>query len=115
MFAFGLLVVCLVIGVVSYAAFAPEKPEEPVRIMLKSTAGKILLDHKTHAADDGYGVSCDSCHHEEQEDGMSCSGEYCHGPESDLTRGDALHMNCIGCHEDIGAGPVECAACHIMS
>jgi hypothetical protein len=23
-------------------------------------------------------------------------------------------MNCKGCHEDGEAGPVECAACHVM-
>lgn len=114
-FAFGLLVICLVIGVVCFAAFAPEKPEEPVRIMLKSTAGKILFDHRTHATDDGYGVACDTCHHEQQEGTMSCSGEDCHGPESDPTLSDAMHTRCKGCHEEVGAGPVECTACHVMS
>ena len=29
LFAFGLFIVCLVIGVVCFAALAPEKPEEP--------------------------------------------------------------------------------------
>ena len=113
--AFALAAILLVVGVVCYAAFPQESPEEPVRIMFKSTAGKILYDHKTHTADEGYGVACDDCHHEEQEDGsMSCSGEDCHGPESEPTRGDALHTNCKGCHEESGAGPVECAACHVM-
>jgi hypothetical protein len=45
---------------------------------------------------------------------MSCSGEDCHGPEADVSRGDALHGNCKGCHDDSGAGPVECAECHVM-
>jgi hypothetical protein len=112
-FAFGLLIACLVIGVVCFAALAPEKPEEPVRIMLKSTAGKILLDHKAHANE--YDAACDDCHHEEQDESMSCSGEDCHNAESDPSRGNAFHMNCIGCHEEAGAGPTECAACHVMS
>ncbi len=113
--AFALAAILLVVGVVCYAAFPQEEPEEPVRLMFKSTAGKILFDHKTHTVDAGYGIACDDCHHEEQEDGSSsCSGEDCHGPESDPKRGDALHSNCKGCHEDSGAGPVECAACHIM-
>jgi hypothetical protein len=113
--AFALAAILLVVGVVCYAAFPQEEPEEPVRLMFKSTAGKILFDHKTHTADAGYGIACDDCHHEEQEDGSSsCNGEDCHGPESDPKRGDALHSNCKGCHEDSGAGPVECAACHIM-
>jgi hypothetical protein len=115
LFAFVLLIAGLAIGVVCYAALTPEKPEEPVRIMLKATAGKVLLDHKTHAAEDGYGVGCEDCHHEEQDETMSCSGEDCHGPESDPTRANAFHMNCQGCHEEVGAGPVECATCHVMS
>ena len=113
--ALVLAAILLVVGVVCYAAFPQKTPEEPVRLMFKSTAGKILFDHKTHTADAGYGIACDDCHHEEQEDGsMSCSGEDCHGPDSDPKRGDALHSNCKGCHEDSEAGPVKCAACHVM-
>ena len=112
--AFCLAAVLLVVGVVCYAAYPQKAPEEPVRLMFKTSAGSILFDHKTHASDDGYGLGCDECHHEEQDDTMSCSGEYCHGPDSDPKRGDALHINCKGCHEDAGAGPVECAACHVM-
>lgn len=113
-FAFALAAILLVVGVVCYAAFPQKTPEEPVRLMFKTTAGKVLLDHKTHAADEGYGVACDECHHEEQEDSSSCSGEDCHGPDSEPKRSDALHTNCKGCHEDGGAGPVECGACHVM-
>lgn len=112
--AFVLGAILLVVGVVCYAGFSQKPPEEPVRLMFKTTAGKVLFDHKTHMDDAGYGVACDECHHEEQEDTMSCSGEDCHGPDSDPKRGDALHTNCKGCHEDSGAGPVECAACHVM-
>lgn len=113
-FAFALAAILLVVGVVCYAGFAQETPEEPVRLMFKTTAGKILFDHKTHTGDAGYGIACDDCHHEEQDESKSCSGEDCHGPDSDPKRGDALHTNCKGCHEDNGAGPVECAACHVM-
>ena len=112
MVPFGLMAIMFVVGFVCYSALSQEPPEEPVRIMFKTTAGKVLFDHKTHAED--YGVACDDCHHEEQEGTSSCSGEYCHGPESDPTRADALHSNCKDCHEDGGAGPVECAACHVM-
>jgi len=112
--AFALAAILLVVGVVCYAAFPQEAPEEPVRLMFKTTAGKILFDHQTHTGDDGYGLACDDCHHEEQDESMSCSGEDCHGPDSDPKRGDAFHMNCKGCHEDSGAGPVECANCHVL-
>ena len=113
--AFALAAIFLVLGVVCYAAFPSKAPEEPVRLMFKTTAGSILFDHKTHTADTGYALACDDCHHEEQEDGSSsCSGEDCHGPDSDPKRGDALHTNCKGCHEESEAGPVECSACHVM-
>lgn len=112
--AFALGAVLLLVGIVCYAAFPQETPEEPVRLMFKTTAGKVLFDHKTHMADEGYGVACDDCHHEEQEDSSSCSGEDCHGPDSDVTISDAIHGKCKGCHEEGGAGPVECAACHVM-
>ena len=112
--AFALAAVLLVVGVICYAACPVEPPEEPVRIMFKSTAGSILFDHKIHTADGGYGIACDDCHHEEQDESKSCNGEDCHGPDSDPKRGDALHANCKGCHEDSGAGPVECSACHVM-
>jgi hypothetical protein len=113
-FAFGLAAVMFVVGVVCYAAFPQKPPDEPVRIMFKTMAGKVLFDHKTHAAEGGYGIACDECHHEQQENSSSCSGEDCHGPDSDPKRGDALHTNCKGCHEQGGAGPVECGACHVM-
>lgn len=112
--AFALAAILLLVGVVCYAGFSQEVPEEPVRLMFKSTAGSILFDHVTHTSDDGYGVACDDCHHEEQDDSSSCSGEDCHGAETDVKRSDALHTNCQGCHEEMGAGPVECAACHVM-
>ncbi len=112
--AFALAAALLVVGIVCYAAFPQATPEEPVRLIFKTTAGKVLFDHKTHMADEGYGVACDDCHHEQQEDSMSCSGEDCHGPDSDPKRADALHTNCKGCHEEGGAGPVECAACHVL-
>ena len=112
--AFGLMAITFVLGLVCYTAFSQEPPEEPVRIVFNTTAGKVLFDHKTHLGDDGYGVDCEDCHHEEQDDSSSCSGEDCHGPDSDLSRADAFHTSCKGCHEDSGAGPVECATCHVL-
>jgi len=109
--AFALAAVLLVVGVICYAAFPQKIPEEPVRLMFKTTAGKVFFDHKTHAADEGYGVACDECHHEGEEP-VACSE--CHTADSDVTISDAIHGNCKGCHEDNGAGPVECAACHVM-
>ncbi len=109
--AYALAAILLVVGVVCYAAFPAKTPEEPVRLMFKTTAGKVLFDHKTHSADAGYGVACDDCHHEGDEP-VACSE--CHEPDSEVKRSDAFHSQCKGCHEESGAGPLECSECHVM-
>lgn len=118
--AYCLAALLLVIGVVCYAAFPAKTAEEPIRIMLNSTAGKVMFSHKVHAGEDGYGIECVDCHHVWEEDSgekpVSC-GE-CHEAESEEEdmpkRSDALHRQCIGCHEDDGTGPVECSKCHVL-
>jgi hypothetical protein len=120
--AYGLAVCLLVTGVVSYAAFPLETPEEPLRMMFNVAAGKVLFDHKTHASEFGYGLSCEDCHHElldgESDEAQAC-GE-CHDPdegdEEVPKRADAFHQQCAGCHEDYEAGPAEkeCTLCHTL-
>jgi len=131
--AYGIAVVLLVVGVLSYTALSGEAPEEPLRIMYRGAAGGVLFNHQIHAYD--YGFSCSDCHHHPEDAGemLSCNACHtfpeggqlpeacleCHGAdEVDLTgvpnKTDAYHSQCIGCHEDSGAGPVECATCHIL-
>ena len=120
--AYGLAISFLFVGALCYAAFPAKTPDEPVRLMFKVTAGKVLFDHKTHHADNGYGISCGDCHHtlaeDEYADAQSCSE--CHDPdegdEEIPKRADAFHQQCAGCHEGYGAGPLEkdCSACHVM-
>ena len=66
--------------------------------------------------------SCKDCHSlkEGEEPPPAACGD-CHDPyyvegETRLMTyqksADALHSQCIGCHEDYGAGPVECNMCH---
>ena len=119
--AYGLAVCFLVVGVISYAAFPLKAPDVPLRLMFKTTAGKVLFDHQTHTSEFGYGLSCKDCHHELQDDGeqpQPC-GE-CHDPaEGDEEMPklvDAFHKQCEGCHADFGAGPKEkeCSQCHVM-
>ena len=93
------------------------------------------FDHKTHTGDNGYGLNCKDCHHhplEEEADLSTCgkchiqgqaeslpvSCQDCH--EADeiedteiVKRGDAFHGQCIGCHQEFGAGPIDCAECHV--
>ena len=135
--AYGLVIVLFVVGVLSYAAFSAKTPDQPVRLMFKSVAGKVLFDHKTHTDDSGYGISCQDCHHHPEEDetdfracgechslppegetlAMSCAD--CHEPDEIegtemIKKGDAFHSQCIDCHKANEAGPEECASCHVM-
>ena len=95
--AFWIAAVFLVVGVVCYAAFPEKIPEQPIRIMLKSTAGNILFDHKEHfSEEEGYGLACEDCHHnmeDEEEEATSC-GE-CHEPDAEdmVKRSEAFHMH----------------------
>ncbi len=117
--AYGLAIILLVVGVLSYSAFSAKTPDQPVRLMFKCVAGKILFDHNTHTVESGYGISCSDCHHnlEEGETDPQACGE-CHEPESQdedvLSRADAFHTQCIDCHKEGGAGPEKCASCHVM-
>ncbi len=112
--ALRIIIVLLAVGGIAYAAFPTVAPEEPIRIVYKGSAGNVVFTHGVHASGDGYGADCLSCHHNiEEDDVYDC--RQCHGDDGDedlpgMT--DALHTQCIQCHEDQGAGPVECAACH---
>ena len=115
--AYCILAILLVVGVVSYAAFPPKSPEDPVRIMFKSTAGNILFDHREHSSEAGYAYECADCHHMWEDDGekpQSCSE--CHEIDSEdpINRADAFHEQCQGCHEDEGGGPLDCTECHLF-
>jgi hypothetical protein len=135
--AYGLIIVLFVVGVLSYAAFSAKTPDQPVRLLFKSVAGKVLFDHKTHTDDSGYGISCKDCHHhpEEGEADFRACGEChklpaeeetlpkfcadCHEPDEIegtemIKTADAFHAQCIDCHKANEAGPQECASCHVM-
>jgi len=122
MLAYGLAVCLLVTGAISYAAFPLKAPEEPLRMMFNVAAGNVLFNHQIHTVEEGYGLSCEDCHHElldgESDIAQAC-GE-CHDPdegdEEVPKRADAFHQQCAGCHEDYEAGPVEkeCTLCHTL-
>ncbi len=114
--AYLIATIFLVVGVVCYAAFPNKAPEEPIRLMLQSSAGKILFDHKEHSSEAGYDLSCTDCHHNMEEDETPSSCGECHEPESEdpIKRSEAFHLQCKGCHDDSGSGPVECSECHVM-
>ncbi|THB65346.1 MAG: acidic cytochrome c3 [Desulfovibrio sp.] len=66
------------------------------------------LNHEEYAEGD-----CDVCHH---------TGDYglcsdCHDPmvgDEDMPPlTESFHMQCKGCHEEAGAGPLTCGECHV--
>ena len=113
--AYALLIVLFVVAVVCYAAFPYRAPEEPVRILFKSTAGNVLFDHEQHSSEEGYGFACTDCHHDVEEHGQEPAAcTECHAADSKVTKENAFHGQCRTCHEEGGSGPVKCSECHAL-
>lgn len=142
MIMYGVAIQLFLIAVVCYAAFPIKAPEEPIRIMYHTNAGKVLFDHQTHSAATGYGLACMDCHHEhggEEIEPVACGlchatsvpvkdfPEWCFDCHTDaseienpdtIKRSKALHDQCMGCHEEYGEGPMKgsdnCSKCHVI-
>ena len=134
--AYALAGILLVVGALSYAAYSPEPPEQPDRIMYQTVAGKVLFNHKAHFAPEQYGVSCEDCHHHpaaepslqacsdchqvvEEDQGVPDACLECHAIEEIegteiIKSSDAAHTQCIGCHTEYEAGPADCSECHVL-
>ena len=140
MLAYALAGILLVVGVFSYAAYSAEPPDEPLRIMYQTVAGKVLFNHKAHFSPTHFGISCQDCHHHPYGEPELRSCVDCHQvvaeesgvPEAclgchhiDLIRdveisksSDATHGQCWDCHDEYGAGPgagsENCSGCHVL-
>ena len=74
----------------------------------------VLFSHNAHTslADD-----CAVCHHHSPV-GETWACGVCHGAPFDSKNLDkpglkgAYHLQCMGCHKEVGSGPVGCAECH---
>jgi hypothetical protein len=117
--AYWLMIILFFVGGICYAAFPAKTPEDPVRKMFKTAAGKVLFTHSLHKADSGYGISCADCHHhyEEDESELRACGD-CHGLEESKKVPEA----CLDCHEPDenhhpgdaeDSEPRTCNECHL--
>ena len=141
MIVYGVAVQLLLIAIVCYAAFPVKTPEEPIRLMYQTNAGKVLFDHQIHTGEKGFGLNCFDCHHHppDDEEALIACGE-CHlaAPEEGIVpasctechdesdvedaeypkRSDALHQQCRQCHEEYEKGPAfssdDCSKCHVL-
>jgi hypothetical protein len=116
--ALFLMVIFLITGIICYASFPPpayDPDSGPVRIMFQNKAGKVFFTHQMHT--DDYGSDCVDCHHNLEDDDETYNCSECHeetGDEDFPGRADSFHRQCQGCHDDYGAGPVECNSCHSL-
>jgi len=83
-----------------------------------------LFTHEPHVESETLGEnSCCKCHHMFQKSEMLCSriiGQECSDCHLKEKKGDkdkkslrnAYHDLCIGCHTEVGQGPLACGECH---
>lgn len=101
-------------------AAPPVDPPEKVTIgVIAKLYGPVTFSHAAH--NDYVEKGCASCHHKGLENfEFSCTA--CHrtdpsvvvsGNPAGLKR--ALHVQCVGCHRSLGAGPVGCTDCHVKA
>jgi len=131
MIMYGVAAQLLIVAIVCYAAFPVTPPEEPLRLIYQTNAGKVLFDHQAHATTKGSALACMDCHHAhggEEIEPVSCGlchpprragsqfPEFCMDCHSDISeienpetvnRADALHQQCTQCHEGFGKGPLH--------
>ncbi len=93
--------------------------ESPFVNTFEDTYGPVRFMHSQHAA--ALGGDCVACHHYRPADlrapeTVACKA--CHQEAFDPENQDrvglkaAYHGQCMGCHEDLGRGPVGCEDCH---
>jgi hypothetical protein len=93
--------------------------ESPLVNTFEDSYGPVRFMHSRHAAD--VRGDCATCHHyrpanPETAETVACKA--CHQKAFDPEHPEriglkaAYHQQCIGCHEDVEKGPVDCEGCH---
>ena len=89
-------------------------PDALIISHLEKKYESVMFNHNLHTemTDD-----CSDCHHH-SESGDTPSCTECHGapfnPDNLNLPGlkGAYHLQCMGCHKDLGSGPIGCNECH---
>jgi len=100
------------------AASAPQTavPEILTIEILSNLYESVVFTHNDHTS---YADNCETCHHHSAP-GVTASCSKCHSsvPRAQATdktliglKG-AYHKQCMGCHKEMGSGPVGCTDCH---
>ena len=114
-----LFLLCLLTSLAGYVFTAPRPEKNPPRVLFSTAGGNVLFSHREHFHEEGAGLGCTDCHHNEAADtatlaGMDCRS--CHYGNPDVVEtvcaDDAAHPRCIGrqclaCHDG-----EECTFCH---
>ena len=92
--------------------------DSPIIKKLEDHYGPVRFMHSKHAASVN---DCSACHHyrpADPEAGETVRCAACHqepfksGFAQRLGLKAAYHLNCMGCHEEMNQGPVDCVGCH---
>lgn len=95
-------------------AVLPELPETYIIGRLSQKRLPVKFAHSRHAK---MVDNCSACHHKSPEtERPPCYT--CHGESADFSKKSkvkmvsAYHRMCIGCHREVGDGPITCNKCH---
>jgi hypothetical protein len=92
---------------------AKDGPEISILYHLTSQYVPVKFQHRAHV---DYTTGCTRCHHHHNEVEPVPPCRECHGlSHANLARpglNGAYHRQCMNCHRESGAGPLECTGCH---
>jgi hypothetical protein len=97
--------------------FSPVK--KPEKVEFYTDGGPVVFDHSAHASAEGYGLECDSCHHDYKpgnKNSFPLNCRRCHYNkkyaticEKEDTHTRCIAKNCLVCHSDFADA---CEKCH---
>jgi hypothetical protein len=110
-----MLLACLltILGALSLNGAMGDSPAEVIIGGIAAWFEPVVFSHGPHAEIAG---DCESCHH--FSDGTPATCVSCHEERPGVPSAEqpalkvAYHERCVGCHKEVGSGPVGCEDCH---